>query len=149
MDVERKYDDFRGSTSRWLFGSFGGWGTLLLCVTLVGFLIIAVRWVQNISLRYVLTDQRLILRQGLVLKREDDIELYRVKDIRVDYSLVNQLVGIGTITIRTSDATTGGVELQMRDIPDARRRREDMRRLVDQARQARGVREIDYDREQY
>jgi uncharacterized membrane protein YdbT with pleckstrin-like domain len=145
MEPERKIDDFRASTSRWLVGSFGGWGTLLLCLGLVGFLVIAVKWLQNISLRYVLTDQRLVMRQGIIMKREDDIELYRIKDIRVDYSIVNQLVGIGTITIRSSDATTAGSELQMRDIPQARRRREELRRLVDQARQSRGVREIDYD----
>lgn len=148
---ERPVDSFRSSTGRWLIGSFHGWLTLLLCAVGVGLVVIAVRWLQNLSSAYEITDQRLIIRQGLVMKSIDEIELYRIKDVRVDFSLINQLADIGTITITSTDRTTmtpgGNNRFVLRDVPAARERREGLRKLVDRARQLRGVRELDVDNE--
>ncbi|EZP54994.1 MULTISPECIES: PH domain-containing protein [unclassified Sphingomonas] len=146
-DAERAVDSFRSSTNRWLFGSFTGWLTILSCAIGVGLVVIAVRWLQNLAAAYEITDQRLIVRRGLVMKSIDEIELYRIKDVRVDYSLVNQITDIGTITITSSDRTTGNAQFVLRDIPAARERREGIRKLVDRARRLRGVREMDIDDE--
>lgn len=163
---EQEIDSFRGSTTGWLLGSMAGWGTLLLCLawpaawlaslelwpmrialalTLAGLAIAVLRFLRNIAARYVLTTQRLILHSGIVFRQVDEIELFRVKDARVDYSIVNQLTGIGRITLRTSDASSGQVDFSMHDIPDAVDMRETIRALVDKARQRRGVRELDID----
>ena len=147
--TERPVDNFRSSTNRWLFGSFTGWLTILGCAIGVGLIVIAVRWLQNLSASYEITDQRLIVKRGLVMKSIDEIELYRIKDVRVDYSLVNQITDIGTITITSSDRTTGNAQFVLRDIPAARERREGLRKLVDRARRLRGVREMDIDDEDY
>jgi len=143
--AERAVDSFRSSTNRWLLGSFTGWLTILSCVIGVGLVVIAVRWLQNMAASYEITDQRLIVKRGLLLKSIDEIELYRIKDVRVDFSLVNQLADIGTITITSSDRTTGNTRFVLRDVPAARERREGIRKLVDRARQRRGVREMDVD----
>jgi membrane protein YdbS with pleckstrin-like domain len=143
---EETVEDFRGSTRGWLFGSFAGWASLLLCLLYgLGLVIIFFKWLANISSRYELTTQRLLIRTGILMKRVDEIELFRVKDVRVDFSLLNQLTDIGTITLRTSDVTSGGREFAMREVPRAREIRETIRSLVDDARQRRGVREIDFD----
>jgi uncharacterized membrane protein YdbT with pleckstrin-like domain len=145
--AERDVDSFRASTGRWLLGSFAGWGTLLLCLVGVGLVIVAIRWLQNVASSYEITDQRLIVKRGLIMKSIDEIELYRIKDVRVDYSLINQLTDVGTITITSSDRTTGHRAFVLRDVPAARERREGIRKLVDRARQRRGVRELDMDAE--
>ena len=75
--------------------------------------------------------------------RFDEIELYRIKDVRMNFTLLNQLTGIGTICLTTSDETTRAGDFLMRDVPRAHARREELRRLVDAARRKRGVREID------
>lgn len=144
-NTERAVDSFRSSTNRWLLGSFYGWLTILSCVIGVGLVVIAIRWLQNIAASYEITDQRLIVKRGLLLKSIDEIELYRIKDVRVDFSLINQLADIGTITITSSDRTTGNTSFVLRDVPAARERREGIRKLVDRARQRRGVREMDVD----
>ncbi len=148
-NAERQVDSFRSSTNRWLLGSFTGWLTILACAIGVGLVVIAVRWLQNMAAAYEVTDQRLIIRRGLVMKSIDEIELYRIKDVRVDFSVLNQLADIGTITITSSDRTTGHAAFVLRDIPAARERREGLRKLVDRARQRRGVRELDVDDEDY
>ena len=144
---ERHVDQFRSSTARWLFGSFAGWGTLLLFPVGVGLVIALVRWLRALASSYEITDQRLIIRRGLLMKTVDEIELYRIKDVRLDYSLLNQMADIGTITVTSTDRTTGDTPIVLRDIPMARDRREGLRGLVERARQRRGVREIDVDHE--
>ena len=81
--MERPVDEFRSSTRRWLLGSFAGWGTLVACLAGVGFVIIGVRWLKNRSASYEITDQRLIIKRGILFKTIDEIELYRIKDVRL------------------------------------------------------------------
>lgn len=165
--MEQPLDTFRSSTSGWLRGSLAGWGTIALAVAgvlltapgtwgrwpllLTGLALglIAWRWLQNMGARYDLTEERLIVRRGIFNKSLDEVELYRVKDIRLDFSLINQLAGLGTICIVSSDETTRGTPFVLRDVTQAERRRERLRELVDKARQKRRVREIDMAPEPY
>jgi uncharacterized membrane protein YdbT with pleckstrin-like domain len=165
--VDQPVDTFRSSTIGWLRGSLAGWGTILLAVagillcapgtwdrwplllTLLAAGLVAARWIGNMAARYDLTEDRLIVRRGIVMKSLDEVELYRVKDIRLDFSLVNQLAGLGTICIVSSDETTRGAPLVIRDVARAAARREMLRDLVDKARQKRRVREVDMAPEPY
>jgi uncharacterized membrane protein YdbT with pleckstrin-like domain len=166
--TEQAIDRFRGSTMGWLLGTLAGWGTLLLIVggavltpilsdrgvgpwplalTVLGLAIVAVKWVQNMSATFEVTPDRLVIRRGIIMKSIDEIELYRIKDVRIDFSIINQLADIGTICVSSSDETTRTGDLVMRHVGKARERREHLRRLVDAARQRRGVRELDMTRE--
>ncbi|HWT12021.1 MAG TPA: PH domain-containing protein [Allosphingosinicella sp.] len=160
--MEAPLDTFRSSTSGWLLGTLAGWGTLLLIpigvvlavadvgaglypLVLVGvsLAIILVKWVQNLAATFAITEERLIIRRGIIFKSVDEIELYRVKDVRLDFTLINQMANIGTLCISSSDETTRSGDLVMRHVQSAQDRREQLRRLVDTARQKRRVREID------
>jgi uncharacterized membrane protein YdbT with pleckstrin-like domain len=163
MDDER-LDIFRSSTLGWLIGTLAGWGTIVLTLggivltlvlpdggvgpwplllTLLGLGIVLVKWVQNLAAKYEVTPERLIIRRGIIFKSIDEIELYRIKDVRIDFSLINQMAGIGTLTVSSSDETTRAGDLVIPHIDRAQARREHLRRLVDTARQKRRVREID------
>ena len=161
MDQVR--DSFRPSTAGWLRGTAAGLGTVLigiagfavmvgaagdwgawpLALTGLAVLIVLWKWIQNMAAKYEITPERLIVRRGIVFKSIDEIELYRIKDVRMDFSLLNQWAGIGNICVISSDETTRVGDLVMRHIAKAQPRREALRRLVDAARQKRGVREID------
>jgi len=156
-------DSFRPSTFGWLRGTAAGLGTVLmgiagfalmvamagdwgawpLLLTGLAVVIVLVKWIENMSSKYEVTAERLIVRRGIVFKSIDEVELYRIKDVRMDFSLLNQWAGIGTICLTSSDETTRTGELVMRHIDNAQARREEFRRLVDAARRERGVREID------
>lgn len=136
-------DRFRSSTWGWLRGTLAGWLTLLLCLVGIGLIIALIQWIRFLDVTYELTEDRLILRKGIFVKSIDEIELYRVKDVRMDFTLINQWAGIGTIGIDSSDETTREGALVIPYIERAAERREEMRRLVDAARQKRRVRELD------
>jgi uncharacterized membrane protein YdbT with pleckstrin-like domain len=159
--VEQLLDQFRSSTWGWVRATLAGWATIALGIagvvltslgawdrwpmllTGLAFLIVLWKWLENLSSRFDLSQDRLVVRRGLFMKSLDEVELYRVKDIRLDFSLINQLAGIGTVTITSSDETTRSAPLVLPHIEGALRRREELRRLVDTARQKRRVREID------
>ncbi len=165
--MDQVQDSFRSSLKGWLFGTAAGLGTILLglagivltvaaagdwgawplLLTVLSLAIVQWRWVGVMSELYQLTPERLILRRGIVMKSIDEIELYRVKDIRMNFSLLNQMAGIGTICLASSDETTRTGELVIRCVPRAQERREALRNLVDAARRQRGVREMDMFRE--
>ncbi len=147
--MDQPLDTFRSSTWGWLRGTLAGWGTLALCLVLVGFVIILVKYIENLTKTYELTPDRLIIRSGIFVKSIDEIELYRVKDARLDFTLINQWANIGTITITSSDETTRTAPLVIHDVENANARREQLRTLVDVARQKRRVREIDVGHEEY
>jgi uncharacterized membrane protein YdbT with pleckstrin-like domain len=141
--MDQPLDTFRSSTWGWLRGTLAGWATLLLCLVGVGLIIVLIKWIENIGTTYEITEDRLVLRRGIFVKSIDEVELYRVKDVRLDFTLINQWANIGTITIASSDETTRDAPLTIRDVDDANVRRETLRRLVEAARQKRRVRELD------
>ena len=161
--MDQVHDSFRPSTFGWLRGTAAGLGTVLLGIAgiaiLIGaagdwswyplvltglaVLIVLWKWIQNMAALYEITPERLVVRRGIIFTSIDESELYRIKDVRMDFSLLNQWAGIGNICLASSDETTRVGDLVMRHIEKARERREELRRLVDAARQRRGVREID------
>lgn len=142
-------DTFRSSTWGWLRGTIAGWATLALCLVGVGLLIVLAVWIRNLATSYEVTEERLILHRGIFVKSVDEIELYRVKDLRLDFTLTNQWADIGTITVTSSDETTRTAPLVIRHIDHAAARREALRVLVDSARQRRRVREVDVAHEEF
>jgi uncharacterized membrane protein YdbT with pleckstrin-like domain len=165
--MEQPLDSFRSSTWGWLRGTLAGWGTIALVPVgilltgtgewgrwplLISALAVAIvlwKWFESLAARYDVCQDRLIVREGIFIKSLDEVELYRVKDVRLDFSLINQMVGIGTITVNSSDETTRGRPLVLRHVERAAQRREELRRLVEAARQKRRVREIDLMHEDY
>ena len=141
--MDQPLDTFRSSTWGWLRGTLAGWATLALCLVGVGLIIVLIKWIENIATTYEITEDRLVLRKGIFVKSIDEVELYRVKDVRLDFTLINQWANIGTITVTSSDETTRDAPLVIRDVDNANARREELRGLVEAARQKRRVRELD------
>lgn len=76
---------------------------ILLVPLLVGIVLFLHVWSKTASLHYRLTTQRLFVRRGLIAKHIDEVELFRVKDITVNQTLFQRILGYGTITILSTD----------------------------------------------
>ena len=55
--------------------------------------------------RYMLSEDRLFLSKGFLNVTDDEILLYRVRDIGTSRSLFQRLLGVGTVTVMSSDKT--------------------------------------------
>lgn len=141
--------EFRPSIAAFLFKSFTGWLLLLATPFLMGIplLFVAVTALRYRMTHFELSGDRLFVRQGIIFRSEEEIELYRVKDVRADFSIVQQLFGVGNLRIISSDATGQMVSRQstfhIANVENARPLREELRERVEQARRTRGVREFD------
>lgn len=81
----------------------------LLALTVVG-LIFAIpygiwRYLVVKCRTYKLTDQRLVITSGVINRKNEQIELFRVKDIDWEEPLMLRLFGLGRLTIRSTDST--------------------------------------------
>ncbi|MDY4490700.1 MAG: PH domain-containing protein [Candidatus Faecousia sp.] len=64
--------------------------------------------------RYALSEDRLFLSVGFLSIKDDEILLYRVRDITTSRSIWQRLFGVGTVTVVSSDKTMP--TLQMKNI---------------------------------
>ena len=62
--------------------------------------------------RYMLSDDRLFISVGFLNIRDDEILLYRVRDIDTSRSLWQRLFGVGTIVVISSDKTMPNLVLK-------------------------------------
>ena len=62
--------------------------------------------------RYSLSEDRLFISEGFLNIKDDEILLYRVRDIDTRRSLWQRLFGVGTIIVVSSDKTMPNLVLQ-------------------------------------
>lgn len=56
--------------------------------------------------RYALSEDRLFISVGFFSVKDEEVLLYRVRDISVQRTLWQRMFGVGTITISSSDKST-------------------------------------------
>ena len=76
-------------------------------------------------------------------KTTEELELFRVKDIRLDQPFWLRLVGLSNIILVTSDKTSSKYIIPA--IKNGTKIREEIRAAVDQRRDEKGVRETDFE----
>lgn len=86
-------------------------GILLIPVFLVGLILLLNVWYKVASQQYRLTTQRLFVQKGLIAKHLEELELFRVKDVIVKQSILQRILGFGTITVLSTDDSNPHVAL--------------------------------------
>ena len=113
----------------------------LFCWLVVPIFIALWKWLVVRSIGYELTTERLKLREGVLNRLLNELELYRVRDYRLEQPLFLRMFSLGNIIIRTTDSTHPMVTL--RAIRDAEGVLELVRRHVEDCRARKSVRAID------
>jgi uncharacterized membrane protein YdbT with pleckstrin-like domain len=131
---------FRGSPSQW--ENFNVFVLALLFGALVFPLFWAAwRWLETRCTRYEVTSERVSHEFGVLSKRIEEIELYRIKDTAFEQPFWLRLVGLGHVVLRSSDRSDP--EFRLRALRDGRALRENLRGAIEKVREKKGVREID------
>ena len=121
--------------------------TFIVCVLLF-FLVVPVfyalwRWLVVKMTKYELTTERLRTRYGVLNKKTDELELYRVRDYNFDQPFFLRLFSLGNVILQTSDRSHPTVVI--RAIPGGEQLREQIRTHVEACRVAKRVREVDFE----
>lgn len=94
-------------------------------------------WVflHDVTTGYEITDERLVVRHGLVVRTEDEIELYRIVDVVQMVNLLQRFIGVGTVRASSTDRT--GVVF-MKSIANSGTVRNGLRKLAEECKDRRG-----------
>jgi len=113
-----------------------GWISAGLFLLAALFVLITVLLVK--ATQYEITTERIRIRQGIFTKRTVELELYRANDTSLIEPFSLRILGLGTIEVRTNDASTPIVHL--RAIRGARSVRENLRKAIEECRDRKRVR---------
>jgi membrane protein YdbS with pleckstrin-like domain len=92
---------------------------------------------------YEMSCQRLRINKGVFNQTSDEVERYRVKDVILERKWWMRLTGLGSLHLQTSDRSLPNITIPA--IRDATNLREILRREVENVRDKKRVRELDFD----
>lgn len=120
-----------------------GVGTLLVAVLTLG-LWLVVRWFKTLGQSYRITTRRIVVETGVLSKKLEQIDLYRIADYTVERPFGQRLLGTGNLLLKTFDKTSP--ELSVLYIKtDVVALYERVRAATEADKARRGVRMVDYE----
>ena len=84
---------------------------LVLIVLLVGYL-------RRVSTRYVISDERLWIKHGLLAKRTQETRLARVQNVNTDQSVLERVLRVGTVDFDTAGSDAPEADFAFRGVSD-------------------------------
>jgi uncharacterized membrane protein YdbT with pleckstrin-like domain len=92
---------------------------------------------------FTITNERITETTGVFSKTTDELELYRVKDLRLEQPFLLRLVKLSNIILNTSDRTHSVVFIPA--IAHGNEIREQLRKAIEERRDLKGVKETDFE----
>ena len=124
-------------------GAPSSWQNFWWWVSIIGIPVAIWKHLLLKSTHITLTNQRLKIRSGLLNKKMEEIELYRVKDWTHNEPLMQRMLGYGSVTVVSSDRTAPEVTYNW--LRDAKGFAEKLRNAVEAVRDRKRVRAIEMD----
>ena len=125
-------------------GGFFTWWLLgiLLFPILVGIYFLVKIWLITKYTSYRLNTERFLLSEGFLSRRDEEIEIFRIKDVNATQSFWERIFKTGTVTIWSTDDSTPKVVMPgMRNPVEVK---ETIRREARRARKREGVRGAEF-----
>jgi len=83
-----------------------GWIVAAIASLLIFAYLAAVLFYRHMSIRYRLTNQRLLRDTGILTRTGDHLLVINIDDVTVHQSIFDRMFGLGTIKLNTKDTTT-------------------------------------------
>ncbi|HEX2973214.1 MAG TPA: PH domain-containing protein [Tepidisphaeraceae bacterium] len=112
-----------------------------LVTFLVAIIVVAVPILITRTTRYRVSNYRIDYERGVLSKQIDTLELWHVEDIQFHQSLLERILGVGTISVISHDETTP--KLLLRAIPNPRPLFESLKQRIIAVKRQRGVIKMD------
>ncbi|GAA0716311.1 hypothetical protein GCM10009430_11890 [Aquimarina litoralis] len=140
MEVENNI--WKGTPSQWMNFMFYICCVILIVVFGLGLILALWKFLDTKYNKVTITDQRIIEKRGILSISTNQLELYRVKDIRLEQPLILRIFGLSNIILTTSDSTDPLYILK--GIEEGNKLTEKIRIAVDRRRDVKGVKELDF-----
>jgi uncharacterized membrane protein YdbT with pleckstrin-like domain len=88
-------------------------------------------WVRWLNMNYVITNQRLIIREGLIHRDGRDIPLTKINDVSFSHnSLLDRVLGCGTLVVESAGLHG---QITLTDIPHVENTQRELTQLIEGA----------------
>jgi uncharacterized membrane protein YdbT with pleckstrin-like domain len=129
---------WKGSPSQWMnFWDF------VSCILILPIPFVFWKYLKTKNRIFTITNERVIERNGVFSKVTDEVELYRVKDLKLEQPFLLRLVKLSNIVMNTSDRTHS--ILLIPAISNGEEIREQLRKAIEERRDLKGVKETDFE----
>ncbi|MEM9696323.1 MAG: PH domain-containing protein [Myxococcota bacterium] len=107
-------------------------------------LAVAYFWLKQRAKHYRVTSERIVVKSGLLSKRIDQLDIYRINDFVVELPFSQRLMNTGNLVLRTLESENPEIRLEglKTDVQDLYER---LRRATEEEKRRRGVRVVDYE----
>ncbi|HEY7090482.1 MAG TPA: PH domain-containing protein, partial [Tepidisphaeraceae bacterium] len=107
----------------------------------IGLLIGIVPLLKTRAIRYRISNYRIDFDRGILSRNVDTLELWHVEDISLHQSLIDRVLGVGTITVISHDDTNPRLELK--SLPRPRALFDSLKQRIISVKRQRGVLKMD------
>lgn len=114
-----------------------GWILALAGVVLAGW-----SWLQTRTIRYRLTTERLFITTGLIGRRQNEMELFRIKDVAFSQTIGQRMLGLGTVRVISTDDSAPDISIT--GISEAEKLKDVLREHYRAARRREGMRATEF-----
>lgn len=95
--------------------AYGTWITISLVLVV---LVIAYDYVRRYGTYYMVSDQRLRVRRGILSRREQTARFERVQNVNISQSLLDRMLKVGTVEFDTAGTDQGDATFRFYGISD-------------------------------
>jgi len=114
---------------------------VFVAAVVVGLCILMVPWLRVKSIAYKISNYRIDVEHGLISRDIDTLEMWHVEDVRFHQSILDRILGVGTITVLSHDDTTP--EVVLRGLPHPKSLFETLKQRIIAVKRQRGVVKMD------
>lgn len=129
---------WKGSPSQWI-----NFWVFVSCIFILPIPIAIWKYLYTKFRIITITNERITETTGVFSKTTDELELYRVKDQRLEQPFLLRLVKLSNIILNTSDKTNSVVIIPA--IANGNEIREQLRKAIEERRDLKGVKETDFE----
>jgi uncharacterized membrane protein YdbT with pleckstrin-like domain len=108
---------------------------IVVCVVLVG-LVVLIGYLRRLSTRYVISDERLWIKHGLLARRTQETRLARVQNVNTEQSVLERMLRVGTVDFDTAGTDAPEADFSFRGVDDPAKVAQTVDRAVRQSQQA-------------
>ncbi len=101
------------------------------------FILFPYYWYKRIMIKYRITSQRIRIETGIINRKIENIELYRIDDFELAYPILMRILGYGILIIKSTDRNAPVINLY--GLPNAEAIYEKLRECSLRERQRRGI----------
>lgn len=107
----------------------------------VGAVLLFIPWIKTKTLSYRISNYRIDYTRGLIGRTIDTLEMWHVEDVRFYQSILDRILGVGSITVISHDDTTP--QLLLRGLPHPKSLFETLKQRIIAVKRQRGVVKMD------